>query len=59
MVGQIVCRRCTDPAVYTVTVEEADILADVNDRDKQEFIVDLPSRVKPVSIKLLGLSGTR
>jgi hypothetical protein len=41
-----------DPAVYSVTVDEADILAYINDRNEQEFIVDLPRQVKPVRMKL-------
>jgi hypothetical protein len=37
-----------DPAIYTVTVGEADILEYVNDRQEQEFIVDLPASCRPV-----------
>jgi hypothetical protein len=44
-----------DPAVYAVTVREADILAYVGDSE-QEFIVSLPREVKPVRIKSLGLA---
>ena len=42
-----------DPAVYQTTVNEADVLAYVNDRKEQEFIVTLPlsARVTRLNFK--------
>jgi hypothetical protein len=39
-----------DPGVYTVTVGEDSILACVDDRKEQEFIVDVPQTAKPVRV---------
>jgi hypothetical protein len=45
-----------DPAVYRATVYEDDVLAYANERNEQEFIVLLPSSVKPV--RVLSSQGT-
>jgi hypothetical protein len=39
-----------DPAVYTVTVKESDVLAYVNDREEQEFLVRVPASAAPVRV---------
>jgi hypothetical protein len=39
-----------DPAVFRVTVRDEDVLAYTNGRLEQEFLVLLPSRVRPVRV---------
>lgn len=40
-----------DPAVFRVTVDDRDVLAYVDDREEQEFIVLLPARSRPVRVE--------
>jgi hypothetical protein len=43
-----------DPAVYRVTVSEDDVLAYIDDRNEQEFIVSLPLSARPIRESRFG-----
>ena len=45
-----------DPAVFTVQAKVRDVLAYMNDRNEEEFLVLLPRHVKPRRVKFTGSS---
>lgn len=46
-----------DPAVYQVVIIEGDVLAYVNDRQEEEFVILLPPSARPARLGQLRLDG--
>jgi hypothetical protein len=53
----VVTGRFPDPAVFRVTVPDADMLAYLDDRHEQEWIVVLPQSVRPVRVRNFDLDA--